>query len=124
MIVASALRSLALASVVSLGPIAGAAQTQDGEIAFRRRCAACHTVEEGVNRSGPSLANLYGRVAGTLEGARFSAPMRNSGLIWDAETLEAFLAAPRALVPGTTMTLTIRDEAERRSIAEFLRQTN
>lgn len=33
-------------------------------------CAACHTLEPGVHRTGPSLAGVFGRKAGTAEGFR------------------------------------------------------
>ena len=93
---------------------------QDGEAAFLQRCASCHALEEGVNRAGPSLANLFGRTAGTLDGARYSPGMRRSEIIWDEALLEAFLAAPREVVPGTSMATAVRDADERRAIVEFL----
>ncbi|WP_343315722.1 c-type cytochrome [Brucella sp. BE17] len=99
---------------------AGEAIAQDVDAAFRRRCASCHALEEGVNRTGPSLANIFGRTAGTLEGARYSSAMRDADFIWDKASLDAFLEAPRSVVPGTSMAASVRNAEERSSIIEFL----
>lgn len=93
----------------------------DGERAFGRRCNACHAIKPGQTRPDPSLIGVYGRTAGTLEGARYSAALRGSGIVWNERTLDAYLAAPQEAVPGTTMKLSLRDEAERGAIITFLR---
>ena len=67
------------------------------------QCAACHAIEEGVNRVGPSLYGVMGREAGSVEGFAYSDAMKNSGVTWDEETLSAFLEDPRAYIPGNRM---------------------
>ncbi|WP_027513046.1 c-type cytochrome [Rhizobium sullae] len=93
-----------------------------GERLFRTRCGTCHSVNIGENRMGPHLSGLLGRSAGTIEGARYSKALGGSGIVWDEERLQAFLANPRQVVPGTTMTVTIRDEAQRSAIIAYLRR--
>ncbi|MPZ10508.1 MAG: c-type cytochrome [Kiloniellaceae bacterium] len=99
-------RCLVLATVLA-GPdgpstaVLGQNLVAEGETLFRARCAACHSLEPGQSRIGPALAGLAGRTAGIVEGARYSSALRDSGLVWNAETLEAFLANPREAVPGT-----------------------
>src|SRR3954470_13849482 len=40
---------------------------QNGARAFRA-CVACHSLASGQHRTGPSLAGVFGRKAGTAEG--------------------------------------------------------
>lgn len=68
-----------------------------------RKCKACHKMEEGKNAVGPSLYNIIGREAGSIEGFKYSTAMAESGLVWDVETMAAFLKKPKDLVPGTKM---------------------
>jgi cytochrome c len=113
---------VAIAAVLAL---ASAAQAQDvsadGQKLFQQRCASCHGVEAGQNRIGPSLLGVFGRTAGTLEGARFSPALQNSGIVWNEETLSSYLDNPRGLVPQTTMTVALRDPAQRDAIIAYLR---
>ena len=68
------------------------------------RCNACHSLEPGVTKVGPTLAGLFGRRAGTVEGYdRYSEAMVNSGVVWSEETLGAFLANPQKFIPGNMM---------------------
>ena len=73
-----------------------------GEREFRA-CRACHELDAGKNGVGPSLHGLFGAAAGQVDGFTYSDAMASSGIIWTAETLDAFLADPKEVVPGTTM---------------------
>lgn len=68
-----------------------------------KKCKACHTVKPGKNKTGPSLYNILDAQAGGVEGFSYSGAMAGSGLVWDAETLAAFLTKPKDVVPGTKM---------------------
>jgi cytochrome c len=46
--------------------------------------------------------------------------MRSSGLLWDRQSLDAFLAAPRQTIPGTSMTVGVPDAAQRAAIIGFV----
>lgn len=102
-----------LIPAVAVAVMAFSAQAQEftdgdpeaGERVFRR-CAACHAVgEDAQSRVGPELNQLFGRVPGAIEGFSYSPAMQEYGEthVWDAETLYAFLQAPRDVVPGTKM---------------------
>ncbi|WP_074065727.1 c-type cytochrome [Rhizobium etli] len=93
----------------------------EGERLFRSRCGTCHSVNNGENRMGPHLSGLLGRLAGTIQGARYSKALGGSDFVWDEERLQAFLANPRQVVPGTTMTVSVRDEEQRSAIIAYLR---
>ncbi|BCH16730.1 c-type cytochrome [Mesorhizobium sp. L-2-11] len=101
-------------------PDAASAQQADGERLFRQRCAACHSLEPGQTRAGPHLSGIIGRAAGSVEGARYSAALRESDIVWDGGTLDAFLAAPRQRVPGTSMTVGVPNAAQRAAIIGYL----
>ncbi|MEZ0472641.1 c-type cytochrome [Luteimonas salinilitoris] len=118
----------ALSPVLALLPLlalAGTARAQDtaadGEQIYRTRCAACHALDPGQNRIGPPLAGVVGRAAGSVEGGRYTDAMRESGIVWDAETLDVYLANPRQRVPGTSMMFVLPDAAQRKAIIAFLR---
>ena len=96
--------AIALGLTVMLG--AGAAHADGdadkGKKVFNK-CKACHTLEAGQNRVGPSLHGIFGRAAGTVEGFKYSDAMMSSGITWDEDSLEIYLQDPKAKVPGTKM---------------------
>lgn len=109
-----------LAVVGLLVPGAAFAQQADGERLFRQRCGACHTMDPGQNRAGPHLSGIIGRTAGSVEGARYSAAIRESGVVWDSQSLDTFLAAPRQMIAGTTMAVGVPNAAQRAAIIAYL----
>lgn len=67
-------------------------------------CMACHSFTPGQHMTGPSLATVWGRKAGSAERfGRYSNALQRSGIIWTQRELDAWLANPAALVPGNTM---------------------
>jgi cytochrome c len=112
--------ALAAAGLLAAAPPAPAQQT-DGARLFQRMCASCHGIEPRRAAAGPHLGGVVGRAAGAVEGARYSAAMAGSGVVWDDAALDAFLADPRDLVPGTTMAVRVRDADQRAAIIAFLR---
>lgn len=116
------LGQVAVAAVLA-SPLALAhtdAQAQDGARVFNQ-CKACHSLDAGVNRVGPSLAGVSGRAAGTGDGFRYSDAMKDSGITWDADTLGAYLADPRGNIPGNRMAFRgIRDEGQRAAVIEYI----
>lgn len=94
---------------------AAAGDPEAGAQAFGT-CAACHTLEPGAHRTGPSLAGMFGREAGTAEGFhRYSEALRSANLVWREDTLNGFLADPQAFLPGNRMTFRGIDDAQARA---------
>jgi len=95
---------MTLAAGLSLGASGAlAADAAAGKEVFKE-CLACHTVEQGKNRVGPSLFGVVGRKAASVDGFRYSKPMQDkaaSGMTWTPETLTQYLQAPKEIVPGT-----------------------
>lgn len=108
-----------------LFPTAGAQEredeTRDGKLAFNTSCRTCHSLDDGDNRLGPNLHGIVGREAGS-ENYGYSPAMTASGVVWDAESLDRFIEAPDAVVPGNNMKPYggISDPEIRASIVDYL----
>jgi cytochrome c len=86
-------------------------------------CAACHSLQPDRNMTGPSLAGLWDRKAGTLPSfSRYSPALKSSGIVWTDATLDKWLADPQQLAPGNTMTFPgIQDGRVRADLLAFLK---
>ena len=91
-----------LITFILIFSIAYAADPVKGKKVFKK-CVACHSLQEGKNKMGPPLNNLLGRKAGSVEGYKYSKAMKNSGVVWDEESLDKFLTKPRKFIPKTKM---------------------
>lgn len=117
---------LAAIAGVSLGsgPVAAAGEAVSAtpaRPAVFAQCAACHSTESGKNIFGPSLAGVSGRRAGSLPGYSYSDALKNSGLVWNAASLDRWLTSPQRTVPGTKMPFTgIADPAKRKQVVDYL----
>jgi cytochrome c len=67
-------------------------------------CKACHAIEAGLNKIGPSLHGVVGRKAGTVPGFTYSTANKDSGITWTEDKLFQYLENPQRVVPGTKMT--------------------
>lgn len=93
-----------------------------GEKVFKK-CQVCHVLEPGGRKIGPSLYGIFGRTAGTLEGFRYSPAMSNSGIVWDEETLSAYLENPRQYIKGNRMAFAgLRKEEDRADVIAYLKE--
>lgn len=88
-----------------------------------RACVACHSLEPGVHLTGPSLAGLWDRPAGRIDSfVRYSPGLKSADFSWDADTVNAWLADPNAMVPGTYMVFRgIERDQDRTDLIAFLR---
>jgi cytochrome c len=123
------MRSLLVAAFALLAAPACADPIGDAKAGgriFARECAQCHQIGEGAaNRIGPQLNRVFDRRAGSLDGFNYSRPLRRmgaDGLVWKLDTLDAYIANPRALVSGTRMAYRgLSDARERADLLAFLR---
>ena len=93
---------IVLASI-SLSTVAFAeGDVKAGKKVFKK-CKACHSLKEGNNKVGPTLYNIIGTTAGTNPDFRYSGAMAESGVVWDVDTLAAFLTKPKDVIPDTSM---------------------
>jgi cytochrome c2 len=92
-----------------------------GEAVFKRNCVICHSTEPDHNKVGPSLAGVVGRHSGEVPKFNYSSANKNSGIVWTQEKLDAYLADPQGVVPGTTMLFPgVKNDADRHALIEFL----
>jgi len=104
---------------IAAGP-SRAADLEAGKTEFKK-CALCHTTEAGKNKIGPSLFGVVGRKSATLDNFNYSEAMKKFDHVWDEETLDKYLADPRATVPGTKMIFPgIKDKTERDDVIAYL----
>lgn len=97
--------TIGVVSVISFWPQRSMAEGEASKGAeLFRHCAACHSLEPNRHLTGPSLANVWGRKAGTAPGfTRYSEALKKADVTWDAKTLDAFLKNPQAFIPGNQM---------------------
>ena len=109
------------ACIISASAFA-AEDAQRGAKAYQA-CVACHSLEPGRHFTGPSLANLFGRKAGTAPGfQRYSEALQKSGVVWDEKTLDAWIGDPTGFIPGNVMTFAgLKDQRARRDLVQYLR---
>jgi len=109
------------ASEIDVPDLADEALTLAGVSDFAGMCAGCHAWKTAERRLGPSLAGVFGRRAGTVPGYRYSRAMKESGVLWNATTLDAWLADPKKFLPGTRMPFSgIRSARDRSDLIVFL----
>jgi cytochrome c2 len=95
--------------------------------AFARRCAACHTMEQGGgNKVGPTLWAVVDRPIASVPDYAYSDAMvafsEGGAKRWDIDTLHAYLANPKEVVPGTKMVFPgIRNPADLANVSAYLR---
>jgi cytochrome c2 len=118
-------RSTGLAAFAALAIALAAPAYADGDAArgeaHFKECAACHSVEKGVNNVGPSLNGVFGRAAGTAPDFRYSNAMKRSGMTWTAQTIDEFIADPQKRIPGNRMPYSgLTDAAARADLIAYL----
>jgi len=83
------------------------------------QCTCCHNLT-GPSFAAPALAGVVGRKAGTATGFRYSGAMTASGIFWNDQTLDSFLAAPTTAVSGTSMPIGLMDARDRADVIAYL----
>lgn len=112
--------ALAFAGVATAQPAGDPAR---GKTVFAR-CAACHDLNTGATRLGPSLKGIVGRTSGTMPKFTYSTAMKDKAVVWNAATLDAYLASPAKNIPGNRMAFPAMANAQDRAdLIAFLGQS-
>jgi cytochrome c len=91
-----------------------------GQILYAE-CQICHQIQRNV--IGPRHLGLFGRKAGSLPDYNYSTALKNSGIVWNEQTLDRWLQGPAKMVPGTKMIFAgVADPQERADIIAYLKE--
>ena len=119
------LRTLTALALLALATQAFAA---DGNPARGQRvfgaCAACHSLQPDQNMTGPSLADVWNRKAGSTSSfSRYSPALKSANIVWNDKTLDEWINDPQHVVPGNQMTFAgIKDARQRADLLAFLKE--
>ena len=111
--------AVAALCVALLSPAHATGDAASGQKQYEARCTGCHSVEE--DRIGPAHRGVFGRKAGGRAGFGYSNALKNSAVVWDEKTLDAWLTDPEKLIPGQAMYFQVSDAPARGDIVAFLR---
>jgi cytochrome c len=122
------MKGMLMAAVTLLLVLDAQALAADGSAVRGQRvfgaCAACHSLRPDQNMTGPSLASLWNRKAGSLASfSRYSSAMKSANVEWNDKTLDEWIADPQHVIPGNEMTFDgIKDPKQRADLIAFLKQ--
>jgi cytochrome c len=97
-----------------------AADPTAGQRVFASRCSPCHTLQAGVNKVGPPLVGVIGRISGSETGFKYSAALKAAHVTWDEKSLDRFLENPRADIRGTNMFASLPSSDDRQNVIAYL----
>ena len=107
--------------LVSSAANSAAGNVDSGGDVFDTNCAECHSLKPGKVKKGPSLSGIFTRTAGTVTGFKYSDAMRNAKFLWNDQQLNAYITAPKKLIPGGIMKFDgLSSAQERADLIAFL----
>jgi cytochrome c len=114
--------AIAMLLLTGIRAIAEPGNAARGERMYRA-CIACHSLEPNRNMTGPSLAEIWNRKAGSLAGfPRYSPALKSAGIIWTDDTLDEWIKDPQHFIPGNTMTFAgMKDARQRADLLAYLK---
>ena len=97
------------------------ADIENGKAKFAL-CSSCHTINQGgASMTGPNLFGIAGAKVAAIPGYNFSDALKAQTFSWDAQHLDAWIADPRKMVPGTKMTFFgMKDPKDRTDLVAYL----
>ncbi len=90
-----------------------------GERLYGGRCGFCHSLDS--NRFGPRHRGVYGRRVASVPDFRYSKALAARAFVWNADTLDAWLADSKRFAPGTSMGVRIASAQDRADLIAYLR---
>ena len=98
-----------------------AGDADNGALIFAEACGQCHQLAAGLNKKGPQLMNIYGASAAALTDYTYSQNLASSGWVWDAKTLDPYLADVEKVMPESKMLADpMPDAKERADVIAYL----
>lgn len=111
-----------LASLLLASQAWAAGDTKKGADIFAEECGDCHSTVAGKNKKAPTLNGVFGRKAGSVaDFAGYSDTMKQSGITWNPEKVDAYITAPKKVVPAGKMKYDgLPDAAARADVIAYL----
>lgn len=108
--------------LAAAGAKAGGCSPEAGRRLFESKCALCHpNTPSGEHNIGPNLHAVVGRPVAAAKGFGYSPALAGGGARWTAQRIEAWLADPNKLYPGTSMAFAgLKTAEDRADIVCFL----
>src|SRR5258708_27611130 len=100
-------------------PNSGKAASSAGKDLFEQRCSGCHALDS--DKQGPRLRGVYGRRPAAVPSFNYSDALKNARIIWDADSLDKWLADPDKFIPDNDMPFRMEKADERRGIIDYLK---
>ena len=113
----------ALLAAAAAGQALAIGDAKRGADTFAEECGDCHSPVPGKDKKGPTLTGVFGRKAGSVPSfaSGYSEAMKSSGITWTPDRLEAYIAAPKKVVPGGKMKYDgLGDAAARADVLAFI----
>ena len=116
-----------LATVMAIASSAAFADgdAKKGEKVFKK-CKACHSVDKGKHKIGPSLAGIMGRKAGTTSFKKYKA-LKGADFKWDDDNISDWIEnqkdflKEKGLPTKTAMKVKIKKEKDRENLIAYLK---
>jgi cytochrome c len=102
-------------------PLYTKGDADNGALIYQDACGQCHQLNPGLNKKGPQLMNIYGAKAAELADYTYSEGLKTSGWVWNAETLDTYIAdAEKAMPDSKMLSDPMPDAQERTDVIAYL----
>ena len=109
-----------LVAALAVGGAEG--DTVAGRSAFEKRCTGCHALDH--EKTGPRLAGVVGRKAGTVSAFPYSDAVKKSAVVWNEVVLDKWLTDPDGFIPDNDMAFRVTKPEERAAIIDYLKDVS
>ena len=102
-------------------PVYTEGDADNGALIYEDACGQCHQLTPGSNKKGPQLMNIYGAGAAELADYDYSEGLTTSDWVWDAKTLDPYIADAEKAMPESKMLADpMPDASERADVIAYL----
>lgn len=96
-----------------------------GATVYSQRCSNCHAIKSGEPSLAPPLHDVLGRRAGSVAGYTYSFKLDGSNLVWNAATLNDWLAQATIATPDIRFRHAgLNDAIQREAVVAYIMAQN
>ncbi len=113
--------ALTIVAALAASPAFAGGDVKKGAKVFKK-CKSCHTLKAGKHKSGPSLAGVIGRKAGSVDGYKKYKGLKGADFAWDEANLDKFLTNPKKFLgKKSSMTMKLKKAKDRANVIAYLK---